>query len=101
MATPPSTLLEAVQYFSDPDRALALMVDVLWPAGVTRPTCGSTDTMVLRTRRVWKCKKDHPQRPVSIKAGTDREANPLGPAKGLPAVVLLATCKQRVSSDCA
>src|SRR2546425_11999313 len=98
MATPPSTLLEAVQYFSDPDRALALMVDVLWPAGVTCPTCGSTDTMFLRTRRVWKCKKDHPKRQFSIKVGTIMEDSPIGLDKWLPAMWLLANCKNGISS---
>src|SRR6266576_3302343 len=98
MATPPSTLLEAVRYFSNQDRALALMVDVLWPAGVTCPTCGSTDTMFLRTRRVWKCKKDHPKRQFSIKVGTIMEDSPIGLDKWLPAMWLLANCKNGISS---
>ena len=40
--TGPETLLGAITYFADPDRALAYMVGLRWPDGVTCPTCGGT-----------------------------------------------------------
>ena len=57
-----------------------------------------TDTMFLRTRRVWKCKKDHPKRQFSIKVGTIMEDSPIGLDKWLPAMWLLASCKNGISS---
>jgi hypothetical protein len=37
----PTTLIDAIRYFSDRDRALALLVAIRWPDGVTCPTCGT------------------------------------------------------------
>ncbi len=54
--------------------------------------------MFLRTRRVWKCKKDHPKRQFSIKVGTIMEDSPIGLDKWLPAMWLLANCKNGISS---
>ena len=38
---PPESLLEAVTYFADPDRALAFMVELRWPSGV-KPSITAT-----------------------------------------------------------
>jgi len=32
-----ATLMDAIRYFSDPDRALAFMVELRWPNGVLFP----------------------------------------------------------------
>src|SRR5437879_5377929 len=95
----PSTLLEAVRYFADPDRALTFLAAVRWPDGkVACPTCGSTEVSFLSTRRLWKCKNDHAQRQFSIKVGTIMEDSPIGLDKWLPAVWLIVNCKNGVSS---
>jgi hypothetical protein len=95
---PPETLLEAVTYFADPDRALAFMVEIRWPNGVACPTCGSKEVSFLSTRRLWKCKGKHPKRQFSIKVGTIMEDSPIGIDKWLPAMWLIANCKNGISS---
>ncbi len=94
----PTTLLEAVRYFADKDRALTSAVEILWPEGVTCPTCGSCKVTFLARRRLWKCKTDHPKRQFSAKVGTIMEDSPIGLDKWLPAMWLLANCKNGISS---
>ncbi|HLK12448.1 MAG TPA: IS1595 family transposase [Candidatus Binatia bacterium] len=97
--TTPETLLQAVRYFADPDRALAFMAAVRWPDGnVTCPTCGSREVSFLSTRRLWKCKNDHAKRQFSIKVGTIMEDSPIGLDKWLPAIWLITNCKNGISS---
>ena len=93
------TLLEAVRYFADKDRALAFMVNVRWPKGdVICPTCGSKEVSFLASRRLWNCKTDHPKRQFSVKVGTIMEDSPIGLDKWLPAMWMLANCKNGISS---
>jgi hypothetical protein len=50
----PATLLEAIQFFADPDVALEFVVKLHWPDGVVRcPRCQSVETSFLSTRRIW------------------------------------------------
>lgn len=96
---PPTTLLQAVRYFADPDRALAFMVELRWPDGqVICPNCGGTEVSFLSSRRVWKCKADHPGRQFSIKVGTIFADSPIGLDKWLPAMWMIANCKNGISS---
>ena len=92
----PQTLAEAIRYFSDPDVALAFMVTLRWPAGVACPHCGDMAVSFLKTRRIWKCKGCHQQ--FSVKIGTIFEDSPLGLDKWIPAVWMLANCKNGISS---
>jgi transposase-like protein len=94
----PNTLLEAVRYFSDSDRALALLVTIRWPDGVTCPTCGSRKVSFLRTRRLWKCREKHARQQFSIKVGSIFEDSPLPLDKWLIAMWLIVNCKNGVSS---
>ena len=94
----PKTLLEAVRYFSDSDRALSLLVAIRWPDGVACPTCGSKDASFLKTRRLWKCKNDHAKRQFSIKVGSIFEDSPIAFDKWLVAMWLIDNCKNGVSS---
>ncbi len=99
MKTPeqtPETLLEAVTYFADPDRALAFMVGMRWPNGVTCPYCQSERNSFLSTRRIWKCMGCLKQ--FSAKVGTAFEDSPIGLEKWLPCVWLLVNCKNGISS---
>ncbi len=94
----PTTLQEAILYFADPDRCLDYVVSRRWPDGVSCPTCGSTMVRFLKTQRRWKCGNDHPKRQFSAKVGTIFEDSPLGFEKWLPAMWLLANCKNGISS---
>jgi transposase-like protein len=94
----PQTLLEAVRYFSDPDRALKLLVAIRWPNGVTCPTCGSKEASFLQTRRLWSCKVNHPKRQFSVKVGSIFEDSPIAFDKWLVAMWLIDNCKNGVSS---
>jgi transposase-like protein len=94
----PTTLVEAVRYFTDPDRAQAFLVAMRWPNGVTCPTCGSGELSYLTTRRLWKCKTTHPLQQFSIKKGSIFEDSPLGLDKWLVAMWLIINCKNGISS---
>jgi transposase-like protein len=94
----PRTLLQAVRYYSDPDRCLAYFVSRRWPDGVACPTCGSKKVHFLANQRRWKCSGKHPKRQFSAKVGTIFEESPLPLEKWLPAMWLLANCKNGISS---
>jgi len=101
METPakqPKTLLEAVRYFSDLDMATEFVTSLRWPDGPVCPKCGLVDKKhyYLKTRRVWKCRSCKKQ--FSVKVGTIFEDSPLGLDKWLPAVWLIANCKNGISS---
>src|SRR5437773_6616289 len=92
----PETLAEAILYFADPDRALAFVISLRWPKGVTCPHCESKEVGFLSTRKIWKCRICHKQ--FSVKVGTIFEDSSLGLDKWLPAMWLIANCKNGVSS---
>src|SRR6266571_7141486 len=94
----PETLLEAIQYFSNPENALRFFVGVRWPKGVACPHCGSREVTFLANAKVWKCKTVHPRQKFSAKVGTIMEDSPIGLDKWLPAMWLLANCKNGISS---
>src|SRR6266545_893817 len=92
----PSTLLEAVRYFSDLDVATEYVAKLRWPSGPVCPNCGGLDHSFLKTRRIWKCKAC--KRQFSVKVGTIFEDSALGLDKWLPAVWLIANSKNGISS---
>jgi transposase-like protein len=94
----PETLLEAVQYFADEAASLAFVADLRWPSGQqTCPRCGVEDShYFLASRRVWKCKGCKKQ--FSVKVGTIFEDSPIGLSKWLPAMWMLANCRNGISS---
>ena len=95
----PETLLEAVHYFADPNRALAYAVKWRWSDGVpTCPTCGRKDATFLTNQRKWQCKSGHPQRQFTVKTGTVLEDSPLGLEKWIPAMWMLAGDRNGISS---
>ena len=91
-----ATLLEAVQYFSDPDRALDFVVHMRWPNGVRCPHCGVDSVGIIATRRIWRCKSCKKQ--FSVKVGTIFEDSPIGLDKWLPALWMLVNSKNGISS---
>lgn len=94
----PESLQEAMTYFSDEDRCIAYLVSMRWPEGVTCPTCGSDKVHYLAKQRRWKCKTKHARQQFSIKVGTVMEDSPIPLTKWLPAMWMLANCKNGISS---
>jgi len=94
--TVPKTLLEAVKIYSDPKACFDLMVEIRWPKGVTCPRCSSDRVTLFSNRPMFKCNACKKQ--FSVKVGTIFEDSPLGLDKWLPALWLLANCKNGVSS---
>ena len=95
-STAPTSLREAIMYFSDLDVALDLMVPLRWPNGIVCPHCDAGTPSFLKTRRIWKCRECRKQ--FSIKVGTVFEDSPLGLDKWLPALWMLANCRNGISS---
>ena len=94
----PETLLEAVQYFSNPENAFQFFVRLRWPNGVRCPRCGSDKVTFLEKAKVWKCRTPHPKQKFSAKVGTIFEDSPIGLDKWLPAMWLAVNCKNGISS---
>ena len=64
----PTTLVEAIEYFSDLDVATEFVANLRWPDGPVCPDCGMKEHSYLTTRRLWKCKNC--KRQFSVKVGT-------------------------------
>jgi transposase-like protein len=94
----PRTLQEAIVYFANADNCIAYMVAHRWPDGVTCPTCGRNDVSWLATQKKWQCKSAHAKRQFTAKVGTIFEDSPLGLDKWLPAVWIITSAKNGVSS---
>jgi ISXO2 transposase-like protein/transposase-like zinc ribbon protein len=98
MAAEPTTLQEAIVYFSQPENCLNYVVSRRWPDGVKCPHCGSSDVAFLSRYLRWQCKSKHPRRQFTAKVGTIFEDSPLGLDKWLCAIWLVVNCKNGVSS---
>lgn len=99
MGNDPTTLQEAIIYFSDADNCVTFLVSRRWPNGViTCPRCGSEKVTYMEARRLWQCKARHPKAQFSIKVGTIFEDSALGLDKWLTAMWMIANCKNGVSS---
>lgn len=94
----PKTLQQAIIHFANPDNCLAYMASHRWPEGVECPTCGRKDVSYLANQRKWQCKSAHAKRQFTAKVGTIFEDSPLGLETWLPAVWLIATAKNGISS---
>src|SRR5438552_18137081 len=98
-AQEPKTLQEAIVYFSDADRCLDYLALRRWPDGVpTCPVCDRKDAKFLANQRKWQCKTVHHHRQFSVKVGTIFEDSPIPLQKWLPAVWVLISCKNGISS---
>lgn len=92
----PKTLLEVVNYFSDERRAFEWLLNERWPSGVACPRCKSDKVHFIETRMMWRC--NGCKRQFSIKVGTIFEDSPIKLSKWLPAMWLIANCKNGISS---
>ena len=95
----PKTLQEAIEHFSDYDNCRRFMASIRWLDGIVRcPTCNSDKVIYLDKARVYKCNGNHPRQKFSLKIGTVFEDSPIPLEKWLPAVWLLVSCKNGISS---
>jgi len=95
----PKTLQEAIQFFGNFENCRQFMIAVRWPDGkVQCPACGSDHLSYLEKARVYRCYGNHPKQKFSLKVGTVFEDSPIPLEKWLPAVWLLVSCKNGISS---
>jgi transposase-like protein len=92
----PTTLQEAIQYFSDPQRCLDFAIELRWPHGPICPRCESQKYRFVKTRSIWECKGCKKQ--YSVKVGTIFEDSPIKLDKWLCAIWLIVNAKNGVSS---
>jgi transposase-like protein len=93
----PTTLQDAIVYFSDKDVCFNFMVSMRWQDGIAIcQHCGNDQTSFLSTRKIWKCKACKKQ--FSVKMGTIFEESPIGLDKWLTAMWLIVNAKNGVSS---
>jgi transposase-like protein len=96
----PTSLLDAVRYFADPDHCHDFLTAARWPEGVTCPHCGTADPYVINAKRgrMWRCRSKECKRQFTVKVGTIFEDSPLGLDKWLPTLWLIANAKNGISS---
>lgn len=95
----PTTLQQAIIYFSDRKRCNDFMVSIRWADGKVRcPHCGADRVTYLESVDRWKCYAKHPKAQFSLKVGTIFEDSPIALDKWLVAVWLVVNCKNGVSS---
>ncbi len=94
----PTTLLEAVKFFSNEETCIEYLASVRWPSGAVCPTCGRFDVSYLKSQKRFQCKSLHAKRQFSVKVGTIFEDSALGLDKWLPAVWMIVNSKHGVSS---
>jgi len=92
----PTTLLEAVRYFSDLDVCIEFVAKMRWPDGIKCPHCDCEQVYYIKTRRIWKCKDCKKQ--FSAKAGTIFQDSHIELDKWLPAMWMATCMKNGVSS---
>ena len=95
----PETLQAAIEFFSDPNRCHAYMVQMRWPDGiVTCPICNKPEPRDLEKQRRFECKSKHSRRQFSVKVGTIFEDSPIPLKSWLLAVWQITNCRNGISS---
>ena len=93
----PETMLQAVRQFADPQVAHDFWVAMRWPNGVACPlNCGSVRVAYMPKRRRWYCNDCKGQ--FTAKTRTIFEDSPIGFDKWLPAIWLIASNRNGISS---
>jgi len=98
----PQTLQQAIQYFSDEQVCIDAVAFMRWPDGARCPDCWTPggelgrNPYYLKTQKRWKCRDC--RRQFSVKVGSIFEDSPISLQKWLPALWMLAACKNGVSS---
>jgi transposase-like protein len=95
----PTTLLEAVKFFSDKENCRKFMISVRWADGVVRcPNCGSDNVLYMEKSNLYFCRMKHAKSKFSLKVGTVFEDSPIALEKWLMASWMISNCKNGVSS---
>ena len=95
----PKGLMEAVEYFANPDVCHEYMKAIKWPDGVIAcPQCGGGAIGEVRSRRVFQCKKVGCRKQFSVKVDTIFEDSPLSLQKWFVAVWSITGAKNGISS---
>src|ERR1019366_2935377 len=94
----PTTLQQAILYFSDPVNCREYLVARRWPKGVTCPRCGSANVLFMEKYSRWECREKHESRQFTLKTGTVMEDSPIRLDKWLMAMWMVVNCKNGVSS---
>jgi transposase-like protein len=95
----PKTLQQAIQYFSDEQVCIDAVALMRWPEGPRCPNCEGEKGQkpyYLKTQKRWKCRSCRKQ--FSVKVGTIFEESPISLQKWLPALWMLVSCKNGISS---
>lgn len=96
MSETPRSLIEAVALYADEQKAFERVRDRRWPNGVACPHCGSVGVRFMAKRKAWQCNDCRKQ--FTAKTGTIFEDSPIPFSKWLPAIWLIANCKNGISS---
>jgi transposase-like protein len=97
MSAEPTSLIEAVRYFSDLSICNRYMRRIKWPDGkIICPRCGGESIGEITTRSMLKCRVCKKQ--FSYKVGTIFEDSPLGLDKWFVAAWCIANAKNGISS---
>ena len=94
----PTTLQEAIIYFSNPTNCREYLVARRWPDGVTCPRCGSQNVLFLEKYNRWHCRQKHAAPQFTLKTGTIFEDSPIGLDKWMTAMWQIVNCKNGISS---
>lgn len=95
----PTTLLQAIDYFKDPANCREYLVARRWADGVvTCPTCGSDRVKFSEKHNRWQCAVHHLKRQFTLKTGTIMEDSPISLDKWLPAIWLMSSTRNGISS---
>jgi transposase-like protein len=92
------TLADAIRYFSDEQVCIDTVAGLKWPDGPECPKCiAKADRQHwLKNQKRWQCRDCGKQ--FSVKVGTIFEDSAIGLDKWMPAMWLLANCKNGISS---
>jgi hypothetical protein len=95
----PQSIEDAISLFSDPDYCMAYLAFRRWPEGrVTCPQCGSSSVSWLARRKMWECRRKHPQAQFSVRSGTLMEDSRIALGQWLTALWLIAERDLKISS---
>src|SRR6266566_1098229 len=92
----PKTLQAAIKHFSDEQVCIDTVARLRWPNGPECPACGHKEHYWLASQKRWKCKECYKQ--FTVKLGTIFEDSPIPLQKWLPALWMIVSCKNGISS---
>lgn len=95
----PTSLIEAVTYFADPQVCHEYMKSIKWPDDdMACPKCGSVNVGEIKSRCMFQCREKGCRKQFSTKVGTIFEDSPLSLHKWFVAVWCIANSKNGISS---